>query len=169
MRKLKLYLDTSVWNFFFADDAPEKRDITKRFFDSIKEGLSACVHAQAGIYEIFISEVVIREINDAPESKRKALFDLVNKYAPVELETTEEADELTEFYMERGIIPKGKRDDAFHVAIAAVHEMDAIITWNYQHLANLRKSELFNGVNLERGYTKRLEIVTPMEVSRYES
>ena len=35
-RKLKLYLDTSVWNFFFVDDTPEKRDITKRFFDSIK-------------------------------------------------------------------------------------------------------------------------------------
>lgn len=159
MRKLKLYLDTSVWNFFFADDAPEKRDITKRFFDSIK----------VDSYEIFISEVVIREINDAPEPKRKVLFDLINKYAPVELETTKEANELTEFYMERSIIPKGKRDDAFHVAIATVHEMDAIITWNYQHLANLRKSELFNGVNLERGYTKRLEIVTPMEVSRYES
>ncbi len=159
MRKLKLYLDTSVWNFFFADDAPEKRDITKGFFDSIKED----------IYEIFISEIVIREINNAPAPKRKILFDLVNEYVPVELEVTEEANELTEFYMERNIIPKGKKDDAFHVAIATVHEMDAIITWNYQHLANLRKSELFNGVNLERGYTKRLEIVTPMEVSSYES
>ncbi len=159
MRKLKLYLDTSIWNFFFADDAPEKRDITKKFFDSIKEN----------IYEIFISEAVIREINDASPPKRKILFDLVNEYVPVELEVTEEANELTEFYMERNIIPKGKKDDAFHVAIATVHEMDAIITWNYQHLANLRKSELFNGVNLERGYTKRLEIVTPMEVSRYES
>ena len=73
MQELKLYLETSVWNFFFADDAPEKRDITKRFFESIKEN----------IYEIFISEVVIREINDAPEPKRRVLFDLVNKYAPV--------------------------------------------------------------------------------------
>jgi predicted nucleic acid-binding protein len=159
MRKLKLYLDTSVWNFFFADDAPEKRDITKRFFDSIQED----------IYEIYISEVVIREINDAPEPKRKALLDLVSKYAPVELETTEETNALTEIYMDRGIVPKGKRDDAFHVAIATASEMDAVITWNYEHLANLRKSEFFNGVNLEKGYTKRLELVTPMEVSRYES
>ena len=158
MRKLKLYLETSVWNFFFADDAPEKKDITKRFFVSIKED----------VYEIFISEVVIREINDAPEAKRKALFDLVNKYAPAELETTKEADELTELYMDRGIVPKSKRDDAFHVAIATVHEVDAVITWNYQHLANLRKAELFNSVNLEKGYTKRLEIITPMEVSRDE-
>lgn len=158
MRKLKLYLDTSVWNFFFAEDAPEKRDITKRFFVSIKEG----------VYEIFISEVVIREINDASESKRKILFDLVDKYAPVELEITEEANELTEVYMERGIVPKDKRDDAFYVAIATAFEMDAVITWNYQHLANLRKAELFNSANLEKGYTKRLEMVTPMEVSRYE-
>ena len=158
MRKLKLYVETSVWGFFFADDAPEKRDVTKMFFASIGENL----------YEAFISEVVIREIGNAPEPKRTELFDLLKKYAPVELEITEEANELTEIYMEHGIIPQGKRDDAFHVAIATASEMDALITWNYQHLANLRRSELFNGINLERGHTKRLEIVTPMEVGRYE-
>ncbi len=59
-------------------------------------------------------------------------------------------------------------DDAFHVAVATASEIDAIITWNYSHLANLRKAELFNAVNLEKGYTKRIEIVTPMEVSSYE-
>lgn len=52
MRKLKLYLDTSVWNFFFADDAPEKRAVTKDFFDLVKQGQ----------YEVFISEVVFKEI-----------------------------------------------------------------------------------------------------------
>ncbi|MBT9131555.1 hypothetical protein B9J77_02790 [candidate division NPL-UPA2 bacterium Unc8] len=158
MRKLKLYLDASVWNFFFADDAPEKRDVTRGFFNSIEEDA----------YEIYISEVVIREINDAPDPKRKTLLDLINKYTPVELEITEEANELTEVYINNGIVPKAKRNDAFHVAIATAFEMDAVITWNYQHLANLRKAELFNGVNLGRGYTKRLEMVTPMEVSRYE-
>lgn len=60
-------------------------------------------------------------------------------------------------------------DDALHVAIATAAEMDALVTWNFQHLANLRKSELFNGINLEKGYTKRLEMVTPMEVSKYEN
>jgi hypothetical protein len=61
-----------------------------------------------------------------------------------------------------------KRDDALHVSIATNYEMDAVITWNYQHLANLRKAEVFNGINLEQGYTKHLEIVTPMEVSKDE-
>ncbi|MCX7002688.1 MAG: hypothetical protein NTV22_05365 [bacterium] len=32
MKKLRIYLDTSVINFLFADDAPEKRDITREFF-----------------------------------------------------------------------------------------------------------------------------------------
>ena len=158
MRKLKLYIETSVWNFFFADDAPEKRDITKQFFASIEEGL----------YEIYISEVVVREINNAPEPKRTTLFNLVNKYNPVELESTQEANELAELYIGRGIIPQNKREDGFHVAIATVFELDAVISWNYRHLASLRKSELFNSVNLESGYTKRLEIVTPMEVSKDE-
>lgn len=158
MRKLRLYLETSVWNFYFADDAPEKRDITKMFFASVAENL----------YEIFVSEIVIRELNNAPKPKRIRLLNLLNKYTPTELEITEEAEELTEVYIDREIVPKGKREDAFHIAIATVSEMDAVITWNYQHLANLRKSELFNAVNLENGYTKRLEIVTPMEVSRYE-
>jgi hypothetical protein len=32
MKKPQLYLETSVWNFCFAEDAPEKKEITLRFF-----------------------------------------------------------------------------------------------------------------------------------------
>ncbi len=66
MRKLRLYLDTSVWSFFFADDAPEKRDITKGFFELVFEGA----------YEIFFSEVVVRELNNASEPKRASFAKL---------------------------------------------------------------------------------------------
>ncbi len=159
MRKLKLYLDTSVWNFFFADDAPEKRDVTKEFFDLVLRGE----------YEVFISAVVVKEINDAPAPKRTKLGELIKAHPAVELEITEEAYELANSYMGKGIVPQKKEDDALHVAIATVAEMDALVTWNFQHLANLRKAELFYSASLEMGYFKRLEIVTPMEVSRYES
>lgn len=159
MRKLKLYLDTSVWNFVFADDAPRERDVTKEFFDVIEKE----------IYEIFISGVVIKEVNDAPQPKQTDLLNLIGKYKPVKLENTREAEELAKIYMERGIVPEKKRDDALHVAIATVTEVDALITWNYKHLANLRKAELFHGISLEMGYFKKLEIITPMEVSSYES
>ena len=46
MKKPQLYLETSVWNFYFADDAPEKKEITLSFFNKINQG----------DYEIFISD-----------------------------------------------------------------------------------------------------------------
>lgn len=159
MRKLKLYVDTSVWNFYFADEAPEKRDVTRDFIDLVRKGK----------YEVFISEVVIKEINRAPEPKRNQLGALIKSCPVTELEVTEVVDELAKSYMAKDILPEKKEDDALHVAAATAEELDALVTWNFQHLANLRKSELFNGVNLEKGYTKRLEMITPMEVSRYES
>ena len=43
--------------------------------------------------------------------------------------------------------------------------MDALISWNLKHLANFRRMEMINGINLKQGYGKRLELITPMEVS----
>lgn len=68
--------------------------------------------------------------------------------------------------MEAKIVPAKKVEDALHVAIATVSGLDAVISWNFDHLANLRKADLFNSVNMLHGYNKRIEIVTPMEVSR---
>ena len=76
----------------------------------------------------------------------------------------EEAEKLADTYLTRAIVPMAKRDDALHIAIATVFEIDAVITWNYRHLANIRKAELFYSVNLESGYPKRIEIITPLEV-----
>src|SRR3989338_1758779 len=102
LRKLKLYLETSAWNFYFADDAPEERDVTKQFFDFIKKGA----------YEIYHSDVVLFEVNRASESKRKELLGLIDKYASLELATTPEAEDLADKYMERKIVPANKREDA---------------------------------------------------------
>ena len=39
MKKLKIYLDTSVLNFLLADDVPEFRKITEEFFEGyVKKG-----------------------------------------------------------------------------------------------------------------------------------
>lgn len=96
--------------------------------------------------------------------KRLRLARLIEQCAPIRLDATEEAERLANVYLNRNIIPKAKKDDALHIAIATICEVDAVVTWNYRHLANLRKVELFHSVNLEAGYFKRIEIITPMEV-----
>lgn len=159
MRKLKLYIETSAWNFYFADDAPEKKEITKEFFGLVGENT----------YEIYIAQVVLDEIEEASEPIRTKLMDLIKKHRPVELESTQEAEFLAKLYMNKGPIPEKKEEDALHVAIATVHEMDVLVTWNYRHLANVRKSELLQAVNIGEGYTKPLIITTPMGVITDES
>ena len=154
MRKLKLYLETSVWNFYFADDAPEKRDITKEFFNNVRKGQ----------YEIFISEVVLAEISKANESKKTQLLELIKEMSPQELNVNQEVIELSKKYISEGIIPELKVEDALHVAAAVVYEIDALISWNNRHIANLNKMEKINGINMREGYTKHIELVNPMEV-----
>lgn len=36
MKKLQLYIETSVWNFYFADDSPEKKEYTIQFFNNVE-------------------------------------------------------------------------------------------------------------------------------------
>ncbi len=155
MKRLKLYLETSVWNFYFADDAPEKKAVTLQFFERVKQG-----H-----YDIFISEVVLTEIARASEEKMNILLALIGNCSPTRLALTEEALALSNQYLDSGILPPRAVDDARHAAIATVYEMDALISWNLSHLANLQKMDKINGMNLSEGYSKKLEIITPMEVS----
>ena len=155
MKRLQLYLETSVWNFYFADDAPEKRDITISFFEKVKQGE----------YEIFISDAVISEMAKATKDKELLLLNLIEEYMPYRLVVNEQIIELAHKYISEGALPQNKMEDAIHAATATVFEMDALISWNLKHLSNLKKMEMINGINLKEGYTKRLQLITPMEVS----
>lgn len=158
MKRPQLYLETSVWNYYFADDAPEKKEITLRFFDKVRQGE----------YEIFISDIVIEEIGRADDSKKRSLLNIIAEYSPTRLIISEEVAELAQQYISEGALPASKIEDAMHAAVATVFEVDALISWNLKHLANFKKMELINAINIKAGYFKRLELITPMEVSDEE-
>ena len=158
MKKPQLYIETSVWNFYFADDAPEKKEITHTFFNKIKESE----------YEIFISDTVIEEIGRADDEKRQLLLNIIKEFNPKRLIIDQEVVELAQKYIAEGVLPANKFEDAVHAAVATIFEMDALISWNLKHLSNLKKMEMINGVNMKEGYSKRLELITPMEVSDEE-
>ena len=80
------------------------------------------------------------------------------------LGVTTECDELAEFYIDCSITPAKKLEDALHVAVATVHEIDVLVSWNHRHLANARKTDQYRGANLIRGYWKSPLILTPLEV-----
>jgi rRNA-processing protein FCF1 len=59
MKKPKIYLETTLFSFYFSDDSPEKRCDTIKLFEEIKEGR----------YDPYTSQYVVEELEQAPEQK----------------------------------------------------------------------------------------------------
>ena len=137
----------------FVDDDLQKRDITLRFFQELP------ILAE----EIYISEEVIREIDRASEPRKSQLKGLVREVNPVLLEANQEAMELSERYVDEGIIPERYRIDSLHIAIAVCNNIDAIVSWNFSHIVKLKTRIMVNGINKLLGYHE-IEICSPEEV-----
>ncbi|MBI5787998.1 MAG: type II toxin-antitoxin system VapC family toxin [Candidatus Schekmanbacteria bacterium] len=153
MKKLQLYFDTSVFNFAFADDAPDEKGITLILLEQLRQDR----------YSIFISDVVIREVSNAPKQKAYQLTELINELSPAILDITDDCIELAQRYIQEGIIPVKHKDDALHIAIASVHNMDGIISWNFKHIVKLKTRREVKAINLLLGY-KEVDIISPQEV-----
>ena len=153
MRQLSYYIDTSVWNFLLEEDRPEHRAVTERFFAQSRQ-----------FGTLAISDVVLEEIQRASGPRRAALQQLISRRQPILLQRTEEADELANRYVEAGLIPARYRNDALHLAVAVIHDMDAVVSWNFEHLVRLTTRLGVNGLNKMLGY-RDIEIVSPEEVA----
>ena len=153
MKKLKIYLDTTIINFAIYDKDPEKKRITQLLIAEIKQGK----------YEAFISRIALFEIEEAQEEKRKELVEVVKDINPEELPVDEEVERLANRYIEEGIIPIKYADDARHIAVASIHDLDAIVSWNFEHIVKLKTKKEVTGINNLMGY-KEIEIYSPQEV-----
>ena len=67
-------------------------------------------------------------------------------------------------YLDKNIIPEKKIEDALHIAVCSVFNIDILLSWNYRHMANVNKENKIMSVNIAEGYNKQLRIITPMEV-----
>ena len=85
-------------------------------------------------YEIFSSQVVLDETRRGdPEAAAKREEFLM---AIPLLDISERVIDVAEDLIVSGIIPKKASDDAYHIACAAVHRIDYLLTWNCAHIAN---------------------------------
>lgn len=161
MIKSTLYLDTSVINFLFADDAPEKKEITIDFFENF---------VKLGVYDTYITEYVIAEINQTPDNEeRHRLLKIIEDY-PIEILPVDKIDEigaLAQDYLDNGIMPPKKLFDALHVAFCVVFKIDYLVSWNFKHLANINRERRILAKNYGLGYIHPLRIITPTELTGY--
>jgi predicted nucleic acid-binding protein len=150
---MKLYIETTVPNFLFADDAPEKREITKLFAQWLR----------LGPHEIYTSELVFEEIGRSQAPLRARLEQALEAMKPKLLPVTEETRKLAQNYLEANILPSRFKDDLLHVATAVCHRMEMVVTWNMKHLAHPGKVARINAINRTCGWPM-IRIHTPKEV-----
>lgn len=145
MHALALYLDTSViGGYYDAEFMADTRALWR-----LKE---------SGQFNFVTSRLVFQEIANAPERVRDLMRDT---FTPDDvLERSAEAEELAQAYMARKVVPAAYDDDARHVAICTVARLGYLVSWNFKHLANVRRESGFNSVNLLQGYPT-LRIVSP--------
>lgn len=150
-----IYIETSVISYLTAKPS---KDLVKLACQQMTKSWW-----NAGRLETshFISPYVVEETNAgdpvAAAERIKAI-----QIIPV-LPITTEIPALAEFLLLGGGLPPKARLDALHIACAAYHEMDVLLTWNCTHIANPSQLPVMRGLCAAKGY-KLPELVTPFEL-----
>ncbi|MDR3331971.1 MAG: hypothetical protein LBT08_05020 [Synergistaceae bacterium] len=117
----------------------------------------------SGKYEGYTSGYATIELGDAPNPKQTNMLALIKTHGIVILDIDDESERMADLYIQKGIIPVKYRTDGAHIAIASIHELDCILSFNYQHINRLKTKRMTENINLDEGY-KGITICTPMEV-----
>jgi len=153
---MRFYLDTSVIGALFDVEMPQRIEITRTLLDSIVSGTHIGV----------ISNVVLEEIERGPEGLKEKLVSEMSRIPLQIISEDETSADLLEIYEKEGFISKGARLDLRHLAVATVHGVDALVSWNFRHIVNIRTRRAVHSVNLRLGFPL-IEIVSPEEVVGY--
>jgi hypothetical protein len=147
----KVYLDTTVPSAYFDDRTPDRQRLTRQFWTE-----------RLCDFDPAISTVVLLEIRDTPDSERRQGMERLVDGMRV-LPFGDEADELAQEYVKRGVFPEKYTADANHVAIAVVNGIGYFASWNFAHLVKVNTRRQVNLVNALVGRGP-IEIVAPPEL-----
>jgi len=150
MRKLKIYLDTSVIGYLDQHDDPTRMNDTLKLWKDI----------QMGRYDVYISSVGLAEIGRCHEEKRNTLESFLSSIDFQTVTITEEMESLANQIIKQGILSQKSFDDCVHIAAAVAIECDIIVSWNFKHMVNIKTINGVRAINLLNGY-KPIDIYSP--------
>lgn len=124
----RVYLETSIISYLAARPS---RDLITAARQQITHDWWTLRRAA---FEVCISELVVAEAGagdrDAAERRAQVMRDI-----PL-LSIPDDAVALPEKLVKAADLPERGQADALHVAIAACHGIDYLLTWNSAHIAN---------------------------------
>ena len=149
---MKIYIDTSVINGLYANDALWIKEATKVFFSRSKK------------HSLCISDLVIAEIERTTNAVRlKKLLRTVAQKRFKRVDINENVESLARIYIDRAIVPQKYLPDALHIALATIYKIPVIVSWIFQHLVRHQTRVLVNEVNAQLKLSS-IDICSPEEV-----
>ena len=126
--KPRLYIETTIPSYLVARPSPLIRIAADQ--QTTREWWESKRHE----YDLFTSVVVLEEASTGDAEMAAAR---VTSLASISLLTEPPlATTLARHLLAKQIIPEVAADDAFHLAIAAAHHIDFLLTWNCKHIHN---------------------------------
>ncbi|MCL2063266.1 MAG: PIN domain nuclease [Candidatus Cloacimonetes bacterium] len=150
MKKIRLYLDTSVISHLEAPDAPEKMQETIDLWEEIKNGQ----------YKIYLSSVVFDELDDCHEPKRLMLYNFLEQIEYEQLEVNSAVREIANEIIRLDILKQKHLRDCFHIGCAIVSECDYIVSWNFKHMVNVKVVKGVRAITNLLDY-KPIDLISP--------
>jgi predicted nucleic acid-binding protein len=142
--KARLYVETTIFGYLTARTSRDivtagHQKITKLWWDSRRQA-----------FELFCSELVVEEISTGSQEEAEQRLSQLPGIAI--LAFSPEAVSLAKALLKRKALPAHAENDALHVALAAVNDMEFMLTWNCRHLANASLRSLIERVCKKGGY-----------------
>ncbi len=153
--KQSVYIETSIPSYLPARPSRDIRaaawqQITGQWWDEVRPA-----------YELFTSELTVVEASAGNPEAAARRFEAIADLGRLPID--KEAEELAELLIAKGGIPAAAEADALHVAVAAVHHIDYLLTWNCRHIDNAANKPIIRRICATTGYICP-EICTPMEL-----
>lgn len=126
--KPKLYLETTIPSYLTSRASRDliiagHQQITKEWWDKRRDA-----------FDLYISQLVVDEAKAGDPAAARDRIKMM-KDLPM-LDITPEVGLLATSLLASGVIPQRAATDAGHIAIAAAHSLDFLMTWNCMHIAN---------------------------------
>jgi predicted nucleic acid-binding protein len=124
----RVYIETTIASYLAARPSRDlvqaaRQQITHQWWNNLRQGFDLCIS------QIVLDEAAAGD-SDAANRRLQLLQNL-----PL-LDLTETVNFAASAIMSSGLLPEKATRDAIHIAVASVHQIDILLTWNCQHIAN---------------------------------
>ena len=150
-----VYLETTVVGTIASRDHPDPI-VLARQLSTRKWWADAPARFDLRISDLVIAECSAGDPTAAAE--RLAIVDGIDLVTP-----REDAESLAEALMLGKAVPESEPRDAAHIALAAVHGLTYLVTWNFKHILNPHLQRRIGDICRESGFTPAT-ICTPEQL-----